>query len=70
MDTTSPLTPAGHHSLANLFHFPALLFSLQTIRWREATAAAVHINQIIANEKSLRDIMLSTGSLFISPPSH
>lgn len=39
------------------------------MRWRAATAAAIHTNQIIVNEKSLRGIMLSTGSLFIFPPS-
>lgn len=37
--------------------------------WKEATAAAAHIEQIIVNEKSLRGIMLSTGSLLTFPPS-
>lgn len=37
--------------------------------WREATTAAIHIEKIIVNEKSLRGIMLSTGSLFPFPPS-
>lgn len=40
---------------------------LEAMRWRVATAAAIHMNQIIVNEKSLRGIMLSTGSLFIFP---
>lgn len=49
---------------------PLLPFSPPTTRWRGATAAAIHIKQIIVNEKSLRGIMLSTGSLFISPLRH
>lgn len=63
MKTMTPQTPAGYYSGASLFLSPAL-------RWRVATAAAIHINQIIVNEKSLDGIMLSTGSLFISPHRH
>lgn len=68
METMNPL-----NSCRMLFNWqasfsPCSPFSLQTMRWRVATAAAIHINQIIVNEKSLRGIMLSTGSLFIFPP--
>lgn len=63
MEPMTSQTPAGYYSRASLFHSPAP-------RWRVATAAAIHTNQIIVNEKSLRGIMLSTGSLFISPHRH
>lgn len=48
---------------------PRSLCSQQPRGWREATAAAIHMEKIIVNEKSLRGIMLSTGSLFPFPPS-
>ena len=67
METMKPLTPAGCYSLQTFFS--PLPFSLEAMRWRLATAAAIHMNEIIVNEKSLRGIMLSTGALFIFPPS-
>lgn len=37
------------------------------MKWRVGNAAAIQMNEIIANEKSLRGIMLSAGSLFLFP---
>lgn len=37
------------------------------MKWRAGPAAAIQMKEIIGNEKSLRRIMLSAGSLFIFP---
>lgn len=69
METMNPLNSCRMlFKLASLF-LSLLPFFCAAQRWRVATAAAIHINQIIVNEKSLRGIMLPTGSLFIFPPS-
>lgn len=61
------MTPAESYSTSPTGSFSHSLFSLKPMRWRVATAAAIHMNEIIGNEKSLRGIMLSAGSLFIFP---
>lgn len=60
METTSPPKSVLQDTIHTAKPL-SLPFSLQATRWRGATAAAIHINQIIVNEKSLRGIMSSCG---------